>query len=338
MSPGLGQIQKMFLYDGEVTLNGHIAWNTTMRIFGLIRHLVMDEGKKYMPYLEIEVSNVAPYFIGRGELYLNRDFLGLPSVSDIVYFLWDIVIIPFEDDQTEDEMNADMTMKLINAKEAMKHGIDFVLEYAEVGLGYFYCSLIIGENSKIDFSFGLSLLAIQRVDAVIALSQAGPIAKNTKRPKICNGFSARAMGDIQLLGSWFWIDYFQNACKKGKPSPLLLKSGQRPRNYGRQNKTTFTLDEKDECMKLAEKLRKNENIDKDDQPANETENLNGIGNAAGMQKSESNETATSENDESAKGAVMSNSDVLLAQIYTTGILIYPSIATVKGKGLSLHQI
>ena len=75
MSPGLGMLKDMFLYEGQLRLSGWISFDNTFRINGMVRQLAMDNGKKYIPYLNVTISNEAPYLVAEGEIYLNRDFL-----------------------------------------------------------------------------------------------------------------------------------------------------------------------------------------------------------------------------------------------------------------------
>ena len=242
MSPGLGMIRDMFLYEGEVQLNGWISFDQKFRLNGIIRELAVDEGKKYIPYLDVTISNQAPYVTGNGEIYLNRDFLGLPNLKDILFFLFDLVIPEDEEDVplTEGEQaEKDYLERVYNAKESMEHGVNFILEYMEIGKSYGYMSLKMAENARLDLSFGFKALALKRVDAVIAISMAENIQATDRRPKICTGFSARLLADVAIMGNWMWIDYSQNSCKNGKPNPVIMKSGERPLSYGRHNKTRY---------------------------------------------------------------------------------------------------
>eukprot|EP01084_Bolivina_argentea_P135726 239116_1 len=327
MSPGLGMIRDMFLYEGEVQLNGFISFEQKFRLNGVVKELAIDEGKKYFPYLNLTISNVAPYFIGEGEVYLNRDFLGVPNMKDILYFMFDFVI-PEEEEyelSEQEQYEKDYLEMIYNARESMEHGVNFILQYAEIGKTYMYMSLVMAENAKLDLSFGFKKFELKRVDLVLSLSMGDAMKSSDKRPKICSGFSARILADVNILGNWMWVDYAQNACKEGEVNPIILHSGHRPLNYGRENKTKYVAGEEDICMQL-DKKRFND--------TNKDDSLSGLANAAGMkvqEKTENQENMAGSNASRTESAA-NEYDVLGVNIYTTGLVIYPTTLSIKGKG------
>ena len=235
-------IRNMFLYEGEIQLNGWISFDQKFRLNGLVRELVLDEGKKYIPYLDITISNLAPFVTATGEIYMNRDFLGLPNMKDILYFIFDFVIPEDEEVEpltSEEQFEKDYKETVYNAKESMLHGVSFIIEYMEIGETYGYLALKMADNSRLDLSFGFKGLALKRVDAVISISMGENVEASDRRPRICSGFSARLLADIAIMGKWFWIDYAQNSCRGQFHNPVIAKSGERPLGYGRHNKTTY---------------------------------------------------------------------------------------------------
>eukprot|EP01083_Nonionella_stella_P315638 1140735_1 len=329
MSPGLGMIRDMFLYEGKLQLSGWLSFDQKFQLNGVIRELALDEGKKYIPYLDITVSNVAPYFIGEGEVYVNRDFLGLPNMRDILYFIFDFAI-PDEEEDTglseEEQYEKDYLERIYNARQSMENGVNFILEYAEFGKSYAYMSLVMAEHAKLDLSFGFTALALQRVDLVMAISMGEAIKSADKRPKICSGFSARILADVAILGNWMWVDYAQNACKKGKANPIIIKSGHRPLNYGRDNKTRYVAGKADACMEL-DRQQINQTKTEDD-------SLGGLSNLSGMKVQEKSEDVdqTAASNTSNTESTANEYDVLGIGIYTTGLVIYPTTLSIKGKG------
>lgn len=117
----------------------------------------------------------------------------------------------------------------------------------------------------------------------------------------------------------------RNACEGGKPNPILINSGERPANYGRHNDTAnVTMGEDDTCMALDAKRFE---PDSKESPA-------GMADLAGMPLNDEKDDETGQTAGNTEGSDESvgASDVSMVNIYTAGLMIYPTTLTIKGKG------